>query len=245
MSANDDQARGASSAVSEGDLRAYVAGALNPARRREVEGFLACNPDLAARVMTELHLRGAPAPTEPRQRPRPRLLAVAGVVACLGSAVVGWNMAAPRDLNGWRELDGDMPPDYVEDAAESRQATQVREVMVSQIESPNLDAAEVKRTMRLQLPRLPQSWRIVDAQVYPTDDGPSVNLVVEGPDRRRMNLFAVRVATLANVKPELATRGEEAVAFWKIGNSAYVLSGDGSRQELLAEATTLSRSASL
>ena len=223
--------------VSEDDLSLYVAGALAPERRRAVEGFLAANPDLAARVMTELH-RSGPAPRRRGRRLAVAALAVA-VSACAASALAGWTAAEHRDLDGWREADGKLPPEYVEEAAESRQAALVRAAMTSQLETPELDAAEIRRALRLELPRLPDGWRVIDVQVYPTDAGPSVNVSAQAPDGRRLSLFVVRAATAATARPELARRGGETAAFWERGQSAYVLSGDAPGEVLLSVAKAL------
>lgn len=245
MPANDDASSRLD--VGERDLRLYVAGRLRPARRRAVEGFLAANPDLAARVMTELH-RSAPAP-RPRRRRRGRHLMAAVLAVALGacgaSALAGWTAAEQRDLDGWREADGQLPPEYVEEAAEVREAALVRAAMISQVETPGLDVAEIRRTLRLELPGLPAPWRIVDVQVYPTDAGPSVHVTAEGPDGRRLCLFVVRAGKSSSAAPELATRRGEAVAFWERGGSAYVLSGDGSRAALLTTATALAQAKNL
>lgn len=230
--------------VSNDDLRLYVTGELRPERRRAVEGFLAANPDLAARVMTELH-RSAPSP--PRRRGRRLAAAVLAVAigACGASAVAGWSAAEQRDLDGWREADGDLPPAYVEEAAEVRETALVRATMPSQPETPQLDIAEIRRTLRLELPGLPAQWRVVDVQVYPTDAGPSVNLTAERSDGRRLSLFVVRANTSTTARPELAMRGSEVVAFWERGESAYVLSGDAPRDVLLSQAATLARARNL
>jgi len=242
--ANDDLAS-TRSPIRDADLQGYVDGTLDVDRRAAVEGYLACNPDLAARMMTALHLRRRNPEARALRRPRRRLLQAAAALAiCLGSGSLGWSVAATREAEGWREADGGLPPDYVEDAADSRQASVLRAAMTSQAETPTLDAAEIRRALRLRLPHLPRDWRIIDVQVYPTDDGPSVNLVVETPQRRRLDLFAIRAA--AGVRaPELAMRGKDIVAFWKRDNSAYVLGGDGSRQQLLSAATELSQNSNL
>lgn len=243
--ANDDHAPLQRSPIGEADLQAYVDGALDEDGRSAVEGYLACNPDLAARVMTALHARRRTPAARQARRPRRRLVQAAAALAiCLGSGALGWSVAATREAEGWREADGGLPPDYVEDAADSRQASVLRAAMTSQAETPILDAAEIRRAMRLRLPHLPRDWRIVDVQVYPTDDGPSLNLVVETPQRRRLDLFAIRAPDGVRA-PELARRGKEIVAFWRRDNSAYVLGGDGSSQQLLSAATELSQNSSL
>ncbi|WP_068874647.1 MULTISPECIES: hypothetical protein [unclassified Phenylobacterium] len=229
--------------VSDADLAGYVAGTLDSDRRRSVEGFLACNPDLAAGVMTQMHL------SRPRSAGRPKRGVVAlalavGVAACVGSGV-GWTASERRNFDGWRELDGGDPPAYVEDAAESRQASSLREVMVSQLETPSLDAREIRERLSLTLPTLPANWRVKDVQVFPTDHGPSVNVVVETHDRRRLQLFAVRAASMVAARPEVAVRGRESVAFWERNGAAYVLSGPQSNAELLADASALAAGAKL
>ncbi|MEW5688156.1 MAG: hypothetical protein AB1942_24830 [Pseudomonadota bacterium] len=233
--ANDDRAP-ARRVVSDDDLRAYAAGRLAGERAAEVEGFLACNPDLAAQMMGQLH-RGHQAP--PGQRKRPRAVAAAALGACFLSGLLGWSVAGERDTDGWREADGGSPPDYVEDAAESRQATLVRLAMRSQPESPHLDPDEVRTTLKLNLPRLPSAWRLIDAQVFPTDDGPAVHLVMQDAAQRRITLFVVRARRQDRAPPELAVKAADVVAFWQAGESAYVLGGDGSREQLLRDAHSL------
>ena len=244
--ANDDRAPGQRATVSEADLQAYVDGELDAATRGAVEGYLACNPDLAAKVMTALHMRhGGPAMASPRRRPRRGWVqAIAALVICAGSGALGWSAAASHEAEGWRESGGGIPPDYVEDAADSRQASILRAAMVSQTETPTLDAAEIRRTMRLRLPALPADWRVVDVQVYPSDDGPSVNLVLDTPKGRRLILSASRTNAGPRV-PGIAVREDEAVAFWSRDGGAYVLGGQAPPQDLLAAAAELSQSREL
>lgn len=227
--------------ISEADLSAYAEGRLSRARRREVEGFLACNPDLAARMMAGLHMRGGDVPERrPARSSGWRVgLAALGVAGCLASGMLGWTVAGERELDGWREVDGDAPPGYVEDAAESRLAMGVRSRMASQRGTATFDAAEVARVLNMKPPRLPADWRVLDAQVFPTDEGPGLNLLVETPKQERLILFAVRARTLAGGRPEIAVRGREAAVFWERGRSAYVLSGDLAHHELMARAETL------
>jgi anti-sigma factor RsiW len=232
--ANDDLRSERLSHITENDLRAYVAGALSAERRTAVEGFLACNPDLAARVMAELH-RGRPA-VRPRRWP-----GRAGAVAALCAAVVCtvWGLAVRHAADGWWEADGGPPPSYLEDAAEARQAADLRARMASQPQTPRVDAGEVRQVMDLPLPELPRDWRVMDAQVFPTDEGPALALALERPDRTRLDLFVVRAAGDDVDPPELALRGREAAAFWENGPAAYVLGGSVPRETLLSLARTL------
>ncbi|MDZ4373716.1 MAG: hypothetical protein U1C74_20165 [Phenylobacterium sp.] len=228
--------------ISDQDLAGYVADRLPAGRRREVEGFLACNPDLAARVMTERHRRGGSRPT-PRRRVLWSQVVAAGVVACVVSGAVGWHAAAQPPVTAhWLEADGDAAPRYVEDALESRHAARVRATMISQTDTPTLDAVEVERVIKVRTPRLPAGWRVVDAQVYPSDDGPALNVVVTTADGRRLNLFAVKADASISAAPVLAHRGRESVAYWERGASAYVLMSESADADLLQEARTLAAS---
>lgn len=238
-SANDDLAAIRRLRIGDDDLSAYVTGALAASRRTEVEGFLACNPDVAARVMHELHLRGRGA-RQGRRRPWSGLAAAA--VACVVSGLAGWETARMTVADGWRENDGGAAPAYVEDALESRAATEARQIMASQTHTPTLDRGEIARTLKLRAPVLPPGWRVIDAQVYPSDDGPALNVVVAAPDGRRLNLFAVRADTSVTEAPVLARRGTEAVAYWEEGTQAFVLMGDNSRDQLLGEARAIASS---
>ncbi len=218
--------------IGERDLQAYAEGRLGAAARRRIEGFLAANPDLAANVMTRMHTLG--------QRGRFGRWGILGAALVSALSVgLGWKAADHFERGGWRELDGADPPEYVTEAAESREASRMRERMASQIETTELDTGEIRRTLNVDLPRLPPHWRVVDVQVYPSDEGPGVNLVVETGARRRLDLFAVRASTVGNDTPEVVTNGRESAVFWERGKSAYVLSGALAHQELLSAAAVL------
>jgi anti-sigma factor RsiW len=245
--ANDDRVCASRSSVCAEDLRAYVDGGLDAAQRTEVEGFLACNPDLAVQVMAELHLRGRSGARLRRAGSKPAPLSgriVLGL-ACAASVVLGWSLAAGLPALTSRSLPTAAAPGYVAEAIMSRQATLLRTAMVSQIETPRLDSAEIRRTMQLSLPSLPAGWRIVDVQVFPSDDGPGVNVLVETPQGRRLSLFAVRANTAVTGAPVTATQDGQYAVFWEVDGSAYVLTGDGSHQQLLGEAVVLSQSSKL
>lgn len=244
--ANDDAQRPLR-VITEDLLRAYAAGRLPPERRRDVEGYLACNPDVAARIMAERHMGvslGVEAPTADRpgrfwRRGAP---VAAGLTACLASAALGWSVAGPARSEAWREQDGDRAPAYVEEAAMSQRATVLRAAMVSQPETSVLDGEEVRRTLGVHLPPLPDGWRLLDVQVFPSDDGPGLNLTAQASDGRRLSLFVVQADTEATDRPILARRGAERAVFWEEGGTAFILGGEGSEQQLLEEAVKLAKS---
>lgn len=231
--------------ISSGDLRAYAEGGLSQARRAQIAGFLACNPDLAASVMQDLHLRErsqaahrGPGTAAPARRARGSRLVVAGM-AC---AAAGWAFATGLDEDG--PLQGLLTaPEYVEDAVMAWHATHLRISMDSQVQTPSLDAGELRRVTQIRVPALPLEWRLLDAQIYPSEAGPGINMLFETAAGQQLNLFAVRSSTAATGEPQVATRVGAEAAYWELEGAAYVLTGDATRAEILAQATRLSRSA--
>jgi anti-sigma factor RsiW len=231
--------------ISSGDLRAYAEGRLSHARRTQIAGFLACNPDLAASVMQEMHLRersqavhsGSGAPAAARRTRMSRL-----VVAGMACAAAGWAFATGLDEDG--PLQGLLTaPEYVEDAVMAWRATHLRISMDSQVQTPSLDAVELRRVTQIRVPALPREWRLLDAQIYPWEAGPGINMLFETFAGGQLNLFAVRSSTAATGEPQIVTRMDAEAAYWELEGAAYVLTGDASRAEILAHATRLSRSA--
>jgi anti-sigma factor RsiW len=230
--------------ISTDDLTAYAEGGLDPQRRAQIAGYLACNPDLAAEMMRNLHLRertravglASPPPRAARVSHAARLTAAG--MAC---AVAGWAFATGLDEDG--PLQGLIQaPEYVEDAVMAWHATHLRINLHSQSQTATVDADELERVMRIRLPAVPADWRLIDAQVYPSEAGPGVNMLLSTADGRQMNLFAVRSDTAATSVPDVTSRSGAHAAYWEIGGAAYVLTGEGSSTEMLAQATSLSRS---
>jgi len=85
----------------------------------------------------------------------------------------------------------------------------------------------------------------MDAQVYPSDDGPSLNVLVEVEPGRNLSLFAVMSGSAAGSRPVIARQKGVHVAYWESGGAAFVLSGEGSSRGLLADALQLSHLAPL
>lgn len=230
--------------ISDEDLLAYAEHRLDPVRHAEVEGFLACNPDLAARVMQMRHQRGrqraaiAAAPQRTGFIARNRGM----LTACLACVIAGWAMAEGMDEEG--PFEGLLAaPEYVEDAVMAQQVTDVRRAIGPVAQRPWFDTAGVLRAMQLRLPQMPVQWRLVDVQLYPSEEGPSISLLFETEAGREVNLFAVRANTAAHSRPALAMRAGRHAAYWEREGTAYVLSGDAAAAQILAQATQLSQAA--
>ena len=88
------------------------------------------------------------------------------------------------------------PPAFVEDARHAHETALIRARMVSQHERPDYDPAEIRAETGIAVPTLPADWRVVDAQVFPSRFGHSVELVLDADALGRVSLFAARSPSL-------------------------------------------------
>jgi anti-sigma factor RsiW len=227
--------------VTELELEAYLDGALDSERCLAVEEHLARTPAAAARMMADLGARTAlrlaqPALaanaaltsaavalnqrlSEPR-RPLLRLLqsrrlGLAGLAAAITAIVI---LPVPPVVQA-------APPVYVSDAVQAFQTGLLRADMPSQIEAPHLDARDVQRFTRIRVPVLPAGWRVTDVQLFPSDEGPALQIMIRTARNQIVSIFAVRSAVRAPSIPETTKRGNTNVAYWRHGDMAYALTG--------------------
>lgn len=229
--------------VTELDLGAYVDDQLAPARRIEVEAWLAARPAEAARVMGDLRCRdelrlalalpgpaGRNATAEAARRLEralslgrmlARLRQVAAVLLLVGA---GWTA---NEIGGraWvAESNASAPPPaYVEEAMRAHRTTVIRAAMASQPEVPGYDPDEIRAVTAIVMPVLPQDWRVRDVQVFPSRFGPSVELSAETGDLGPVSLFAVRPGSFDVVAPTLSQDADVSAAYFQVGEVAYAL----------------------
>lgn len=234
--------------VTESEIHAYLDDELDLGRRLAVEHHLACDPQAAARFMADLELRtalrmvvgnpGEPpaamseaaaliadrlnsaAKFEPRRlfdRPIMRLLAAAALLAVI--ILPGRNVLAS-------------PPDFVNDAVDAYRTGLLRAAMASQLETPRFDPVEVRRSTHIRMPRLPARWVVTDAQIFPSDQGPALQLMVNTPAEEKMSIFAVRATSDAPEEPVAVRHDGASVAYWREGDMSYALTGSAEPEEL-------------
>lgn len=239
--------------IEEQDLLAFVDDQIDDHRRLEIEAWLAERPAKAARVMRDLRDRTAlrlalsgrqPAPSPaltalvrqpPARRPMPwsRLAAAAAVLATVAILGVASDQPFGRLLPG-----GD--PAYLDDAVQSHEASLVRASMSSLAPASRMAPGDIRTAIRIRLPVLPPHWRLIDVQVFPSDDGPSAQLLIDAGEAGELSLFSSRTAGDNRVQPVVVRRSGETLAFWEIGGQSFVLIGDLSRERLHAVAMDLS-----
>jgi len=241
------------------DFDAYVDDQLDAARRVEVEAFLAANPGAAARVMGDLRIRGelrlmlaedtgarSVATHQAarrlghglaRGRLAPRLRRAAAVGALVAAGWLAHEVVGPLPMG---EVVASTPlPAYVGEAVRAHRTSAMRAAMVSQPEAPGYDPIEIRAATAIVMPVLPDSWRVTDVQVYPSQFGPSLEIAAVTPAFGPVSLFAVRPGTLDITKPETAHQDEATAAFFQVGEVAYALVADGDRPELEKAAARL------
>ena len=248
--------------VTEFDLVAYVDDQLDPWRRVAVERHLAAHPEAAARVMADLQgrdeLRLAFGETLPPEAPatraaarrlarglgRDRLLArLAPMAAVLViGGMIGAGAAGLGPLRVPQVVASEAPPVFVQAALEAHEAGHLRLSMASQPAAPSFDAAEIRAATGIRLPALPPDWTVRDVQIFPSAQGPSVEMALETPELGRMSLFAVRPGTFRVALPHETDQRGLHVAWFQIGEVAHVLVAEAAPPKALrAAAEGLSR----
>lgn len=245
--------------VTDADLDAYVDDQLDVARRIEVEAFLSARPETAARVMSDLRtrdeLRVALAGSKGMARPvtadaarrlerglaRGRVLGVLQRAAAVAVFVAaGWlanGMLGPVT----KVVASTQPPAYLEEAIRAHRTTLMRETMSSQTEAPNYDSDEIRAATAIVMPSLPKDWKVRDVQVYPSQFGPSVEMIVEAGELGLISLFAIRPGTFDVVRPAVAPSGDISSAYFQIGDVAYAIVARSDVRDLDRAAETLAK----
>ncbi|WP_395337182.1 anti-sigma factor [Novosphingobium sp. BL-8H] len=240
--------------ITEADLLAYVDGCLSADRSLEVEDYLARRPDVASRIMADLRNQAALKLLQPvtpvprrlqavtqkleraliRRRVRATVPFAALMLLCVG---IGWGGS-----DTWhyiRAREAPHLPFYVQEAVMSHNVAQVRARLVSQRETSFYDAAEIGSATQIVLPRLPNGWVVRDVQIFPSDNGPSLQVTVDSGQGEPLSLFAIRARTRAPQEPAIVKEKGANVAYWQEGDLAYALTGQVPGAELDRLATVL------
>jgi len=233
--------------ISEFELQAYVDDQLDPVGRLEVADYLVRNPDVAARVLADLRTRDAMralafAPTAPvpdrigrsaeqlttalrRGGARRRF----GRAALTAMVLIGLSLvSAPY----WQDR-------HVVAPGQAAGAAVVGEApMPSQVEIPNFDPADVRNATHIAVPEMPRGWRVEDVQLFPSDYGPSLQIVIDAGPERQLSLFAARASEGLPGVPVMANVKGDDIADWARKGTVYVLMG-GSADFLAPAASDL------
>jgi anti-sigma factor RsiW len=248
-----------SEVVSEADISAYVDDQLDIMRRLAVEEYLARNPQLASRVLSDLRARDAlrvvlRAPMRPAERPtieaatrlknrmRWRRIAdmlrkAAAIVLLIG---IGWLAHGEMGLSliGGSEAGVD-PPIFVADAIIAHRTEQMRRQMETQSHHQLYNPAEIEARLNIRIPDLPADWAVNDVQIFPSQEGDSVEASIMAASLGRISMFAARMETDQLQPPALARHGAETTVYWQAGHEAIALTTTGTARPLQRAGWTL------
>lgn len=230
-------------AIPDHEIQAYLDGELPRSRMIEIEAHLSRDADAAVALMAdmrswnEVRLAYGGRSDEPtrenvaaarrlerglvRRMWMGRVRRGAAIMALVGS---GW--LAHAALGPWiisRVSAFDLPPAYVADAVRAYKATELRLSMASQIESRAIDAFEIRAATEIIVPDLPESWEVEDVQVFPSTQGPSLQIAIQTNAFGLVTLFAVRSDTTDITAPVLTRNEGFTTAHWQVGNIDYAL----------------------
>jgi anti-sigma factor RsiW len=242
--------------VHEYDINAYIDGEVDDETARAVQLYLAEHPEEAAAVMADMAIvqglrAAARNPEKPSIEVRESAARLQGslrapsyrrrftAAAVLTAAYLGgWLTAGAIQFN--RQDLFPFAPAFVDEAMMSHRTALLRARMDSQPEVTTIDRNEISRATKISLPPIPVSWRLTDAQVYPSDEGPSVGLSFRTPSGP-ISLFAFHTQDAASIHPTIVRRDSDYVSYWQVGGLAFALIGPSDPSELRRIAVELAQ----
>jgi anti-sigma factor RsiW len=245
--------------ITDADLHAYIDDQLPVQRRIAVEAFLSRHPDRAARMMSDLRGRdelrlaladqvvfGRPATGDAARRLSQALARdvylgrLRRIAAVLAFVSVGWFAHAAFGTLGIGEsIASAPPPAYVDDATRAHRTALVRASMHSQPVQPNYDREEIRSATAIIVPDLPQGWKVMDVQIFPSTYGPSVEMAIRSDKLGTLSLFAVRPGGFNVRSTTVAAQNDVTAVYWQLGEVAYALVGKAESRGLEDAATGL------
>lgn len=226
--------------VTPDDLTAYVDDQLDPWQRVAVENWLALHPGQAAAVMADLRLRNelrlavplAPRPDDKDlarahlRAQRRQWMTRAGSVTALAASVLLAVGIAVGPFGVHEGIAASPPPAFVQGALSARDASVLRLAMVSAPEVLHVDPLELRAMTGIVVPEVPATWVVRDVQIFPSPEGPGVEMVFDTPLHGRMSMFSVRSSEETR-HTGTSQRGDLAVAWFRKNDVVYILSGPG------------------
>ncbi len=110
----------------------------------------------------------------------------------------------------------------VEDARQARAVAHLR--LVTAADAASYDRDRLRRATGVELPPLPEGWRVRDLQVFPSRHGTGIEVAFEAESIGEVSLFATR-ADGRSGPAMLGDTAEGRVLAWTSGGNAYAVSG--------------------
>lgn len=135
---------------------------------------------------------------------------------------------------GWGTIQGALwieHNNFIEEALQSHNVAQAR-IRLRRSPPARFDVAGLASEARITIPTLPPGWRVREVQLFPSESGPSLQVMISRRGHAPISLFAARDSEAAPLKPDVVTRGGNSIAYWQEGELAYALIGKGAPAEL-------------
>ncbi len=168
----------------------------------------------------------------------------------LANAVKGFVQRAavimPALVAGWLLHDLIQPSNnavasnFVDEVVTSYQVLLMRDVMRSQLEVSDFEPDEIHAFTGIAMPSLQKDWQIRDVQVFPSNAGPSVQLLIETAENDKFAIVVMKgVDTPADQIPLLEKRRTEEIAYWEQNGNAIAIVSDSPKLNPLQIASFL------
>jgi len=244
--------------IAEADLHAYADGRLAPARREEVERYLAAHEDERRRVddwrrqNEALHALLDPVLAEPLPLRLPlkaealawrwRALA-AGMALCIVSAGTAWIARGAVDAEALRVARSKTSAPTGELAGFARRAAVAHAVYSPEVRRPVEVGAEQEQALVTWLTRRigspvkaptlgPLGYELIGGRLLPGESGPVAQFMYGATDRPRLTLYITTEAPGQGVAFRFGRQGKVNVFYWVEGRFGYALSAETGKDEL-------------
>ncbi|MBK4216691.1 anti-sigma factor [Paracoccus caeni] len=242
-------------AMHELDLCAYIDDQLTETQKAEVEAWLSHHPEASAQVMRDLAMRRdlrralmPPAASAPllgaaralaRARRRAvRMRAALRLVPAVLLIGLGWLANAGLGPLSVGPVTASQPaPPSVTSALAAHQVSTIRLAMLSQPETTQLDEEELRAATGIILPHFPEDWTVRDVQVFPSAEGPGIEILFDSAELGRVSHFAVRAGAFNVTMPRLHETPDYGIAWFQIGETAHVLVAEDEHADTLLDAS--------
>jgi FkbM family methyltransferase len=135
---------------------------------------------------------------------------------------------------GWGTVQGAswlQQKEFVDEALQSHNVAQAR-VRLRLSEPARFNVPGLASVARITIPSLPAGWRVSEVQLFPSESGPSLQLIIKRSGGTPVSLFATREDIAAPSSPDVVTRDGNSIAYWQEGDLAYALIGQSPAAEI-------------
>lgn len=236
-------------AITDQEINGFLDGELSPVQRAELQARLARDPELACRVLSDMHiadvLRLAPGPRHhpietvsaalrlERSLARRRLLANlrTGAVAASIFAVGFLSNSALTALNAPRHAVDETFAATARVAVDAVQ-TEVTAAETGRVETITSKIARLEETAEVVVPEIPPDWEVKDVRLQPINGKNSVVVTAQAATAGAVTLVATPMENDEALPPTPVEGEDKPAVVWQTGQTGYALVGKAAPRTL-------------